>query len=97
MSYTKGELLDFSDKIITTNIDYPPVTIFKVMDNRYVDGKSNAKELVRRWNSQPDLLYAAKIGLAYINAIKTGFPRPILELDEDKKDIEAAIAKAEKF
>lgn len=63
--------------------------------------EANAKELRSRWNEYPDLkqqrddlLAACEIGFAYMQAIGSGVPRPILDLQEDKEKVKAAIAKA---
>jgi len=55
-----------------------------------------ALELLEKAEQQrDDLLAACKVGLSYINAIVCKVPRPILELQEDKELVEAAIKKAQ--
>ena len=45
--------------------------------------------------SSPELLVACRIGLSYIEAVISGVPRPIQDLQEDKEQVERAIADAE--
>lgn len=42
----------------------------------------------------PDLYKACEVGLSYVKAIISKVPRPILDLDKDKKQMEAALSKA---
>ena len=48
-----------------------------------------AKELVRRWNSQPDLLEACELAFRWMTEIE-----PVMRADKLEEVLEAAIAKA---
>lgn len=43
----------------------------------------------------PKLLFAAKIGRAYIDSVITGVPMPIMDLEDNKQIVEVAISEAE--
>ncbi len=55
---------------------------------------ANARRICQCINTHDDLLAACRIGLAYIKAVSTGVPRPVQDLDYDKKEVEKAITKA---
>jgi len=69
----------------------PSVLMTKADDGDYVDYENY--EILEQ--QRDDLRDACRVGLSYINAIVCKVPRPILELQEDKELVEAAIKKAQ--
>lgn len=59
-------------------------------------GDDYFKKLKAKADSHDALLAACEIGLSYINAEISNVPRPISDLQEDKEQVEQAIADAEK-
>lgn len=52
------------------------------------------KRITEVVKQRDDLLAACKVGLSYIKAILSRVPRPIQDLQEDKKQVEQAISQA---
>lgn len=60
----------------------------------FADAPEKTKEVARLIAAAPQLLEACETGLSYVNAEISSVPRPIQDLEEDKKQIEAALTAA---